>query len=298
MPPHVFFVDDHQLAYAGFERRSEDDWALTSWKRVDLPPDCFQEGRLGGPLMSREAFDAALAEVSEAFSTPFKEASLVLPDAWVRVSFTEGGDLPRDPQARLEVLRFKLKRMVPFRVEDLRVSALEVAASGDEPPRLAIAFALENLLSQLEDAFEAAGIRLGQVVATSLALLAAVEPEKGQVLALALVRPGDYTLSFVQGPDPLLQRYKNRSESVSRDLLLTRSFLETEHGLDTVDKALLVAPAELEPQWMEWMQQSFAATEVLGPRHLPLVPESLPKAPAPPWEVLAPMTGAAMREIP
>lgn len=298
MPPHVFFVDDHQLAYAGFERRSEDAWALTSWKRVDLPPDCFQDGRLGGPLKNREAFDAALAEVSDAFPAPFREASLVLPDAWVRVSFTEGGDLPRDPQARLEVLRFKLKRLVPFRVEELRVSALEVASDDGEPPRLAIAFALESLLSQLEDAFEAAGIRLGQIVAASLALLAAVEPESGRVLALALVRPNDYTLSFVEGPDPLLQRYKSRSESVQRDLLLTRTFLETQHELTTVGKALLVAPPELEPRWVEWMQESFAGAEVLGARHLPLVPESVPRTPAPPWELLAPMTGAAMREIP
>lgn len=295
----MFFVDEHQLAYAGFERRTGDAWALTAWSRVDLPPDCFAGSRLGGPLKNREGFEAALARVSEAFPADAKvrEASLVLPDAWVRVSFTEGGDLPNDPEDRLEVLRFKLKRLVPFRVEELRISSLEMASPEGEPPRLAIAFAQESLLSQLEDVFETAGIRLGQVVSSTLALLAAVEPEPETVMALALVRRDDYTLSFVRGPEPLLQRFKKGGESVPRDLLLTRSFLENQLGQQDVHRVLLVAPPELEPRWVEWMQEGFSAPEVLGARHLPLAPESLP-GPTPPWELLAPMTGAALREVP
>ena len=299
VPPHVFFVDERQLAYAGFERRSEDAWALTSWARVDLPPGCFQSGRLGGPLKNREGFDAALAQITEAFPGPVKEASLVLPDAWVRVSFTEGGDLPAEPEARQDVLRFKLKRLVPFRVEDRRVSGLELGSSEGRPPRLILAFALESLLSQLEDAFQAAGIRLGQVVGSTLALLAAVEPEPETVLALALVRSeADYTLSFVRGSEPLLHRYKSVTESVERDLLLTRSFLEDHLGPAGVDRTLLVVPPELEPRWVEWMHEGFTGVEVLGARHLHLTPESVPSAPTPPWELLAPMAGAASREIP
>lgn len=299
VPPHVFFVDQRQLAYAGFERRSEGGWGLVSWARVDLPPECFQGGRLGGPLKNREGFDAALAQVAEAFPGHVKEASLVLPDAWVRVSFTEGGDLPAEPQARQEVLRFKLKRLVPFRVEDLRVSGLELDAPEGRPPRLAIAFALESLLSQLEDAFEAAGIRLGQIVGSTVALLAAVEPEPDDVLALASVRSeDDYTLSFVRGSEPLLHRYKSGTESVERDLLLTRSFLEDHLGPGRIDRAILVAPPDLEPRWVEWMHDGFAGVEVLGARHVHLAPDSVPSTPAPPWELLAPMVGAASREVP
>lgn len=294
----MFFVDDRQIAYAGLERRSGDTWDLVAWSRVDLPSGCFQDGRLGGSLKNPEAVKAALAELSATFPGPVDDASLVLPDAWVRVTFTEGGDLPSDPATRQEVLRFKLKRLVPFRIEDLRVSAMELETAEGESPRLVIAFALESLLAQLEALFEGQGIRLGQIVGASLALLIAVEPGDREVLALALVGAEDYSLSFVRGAELLLHRYKSSGESILRDLLLTRSFLEDQLGENTVARALVVAPPDLEPRWVEWMQEGLGPVEPLGPRHLPLTPESLPQAATLPWELLAPMVGAALREVP
>ena len=58
-----------------------------------------------------------------------RDASLVMPDAWLRVTFTESGDLPSAADARDEVLRWKLRRLVPFRVDELRVGATEVDAA-------------------------------------------------------------------------------------------------------------------------------------------------------------------------
>ena len=162
LPPHVFFLSGRQLAYASFTGPGGDRRGLAAFRRVALPPDLFTPGPLAGPARDPAVLADALRELTQAFPEPVEEASLVVPDAWMRVTFTEGGDLPDNPRVRDEAVRFKLKRLVPFRVEELRVHALEVGN------RLVIGFALDNLLSQVEEIFEEQGVRLGQIVNASL----------------------------------------------------------------------------------------------------------------------------------
>lgn len=298
LPPHVFFLSGRQLAYASFTGPGGDRRGLAAFRRVALPPDLFTPGPLAGPARDPAVLADALRELTQAFPEPVEEASLVVPDAWMRVTFTEGGDLPDNPRVRDEAVRFKLKRLVPFRVEELRVYALEV---GD---RLVIGFALDNLLSQVEGIFEEQGVRLGQIVNASFALAAAVEPPPGEVLALALVEEDGYALTFVQGPEPLLHRFKageaaldDDGDSVRRDLQLTRSFMHRQLGNQPVGRALLVAPPEIEARWLGWLREGLnAPAEAVSAVHLPVEPSSV--GTTAPWPILAPMLGAAVREVP
>ena len=91
------------------------------------------------------------------------------------------------------MLRWKLKRLVPFRVDELRIGAVEVTPlpGQEEPRRLLLGFAVEALLAALEAAFERVGIRLGRISSTSLALLAAlVEPAAGDGLTALVLAEG------------------------------------------------------------------------------------------------------------
>ncbi len=149
------------------------------------------------------------------------------------------------------MLRWKLKRLVPFRVDELRVSAAEVAplpGPGGAPPALLLGFAVEQLLVQVEDAFNAAGVRLGQISNVSLSLLAATDPPPGGgFAALMVVEDEGYTLVFSRGGEPVLHRYKgfagalpeaSRGSFVGRDLRLTRKLPR---------RALPRCPRELRP---------------------------------------------------
>jgi hypothetical protein len=309
-PPHVFALDGERLRYGQFAH-DRHGFRLRAFREAALPRDPFQHGPLGGPPRDPAAFRELVAGMVEAVPGGVREASLVLPDSWLRVTFTESGDLPKTSEAIDEVLRWKLRRLVPFRVDELRVSATEVSPipGQEEPRRLLLGFAVEQLLAQIEEAFTAAGVRLGQVSNASLALLAAVAATStaaaGDFSAVVLVGDEGYALIFARGGEPVLHRYKgftgalpeaSRASFVSRDLKLTRNFLDEHFPGAPLGAVLLLAPPELEPVWLDRLEEGLGrpATPVDG-RHLP--PLRAEEASVPPWRSLAPMLGAARQEV-
>lgn len=305
MPPHVFAVAPGRLSYGRFDR-SREGFHLGAMGEVELSADAFQEGLLGGPLREPRRFQESLAALLAELPAGIRSASLVLPDAWLRVAFAEGGDLPKAKAARDEVLRWKLKRLVPFRVEELRVAGAEVGPMNGGPPRLLLGFALDALLAQLEDAFAACGVEIGQVSSRSLSLLAGVSElgAEGGLVTLALVGEEGYALAFARRGEPVLHRYKAmpaeatgaaRSGLVRRDLRLTRSFLDEQIPDEPRLPAIVAVPGDLEPTWLEWIAYDLGATAVsLGFEHLP------PLSGAAGLKAIdvGPLLGAASREVP
>jgi hypothetical protein len=315
VPPHVFALDGERLRFAHLPRQG-DTFRFRSYRQAALGSDPFHSGPLGGPLRDPRAFSdrvAALVRTLKEGGVAVKSASLVVPDGWLRVVFTESGDLPRNAAAIDEVLRWKLRRLVPFRVDDLRLNATEVMplAGQEEPRRLLLGFAVEALLSQLEEAFSAAGVRLGLITNASLALASALdgparggEPERPELSGLVLADAGSYTLVFRRGGEPVLHRFKAfatslpddaRSGLVERDLRLTRNFLDEHFPGEPHGQLVLVAPAELEPLWVDLIDQG------LGLRAIPLDGRQLPPVRAEettaPWRELAPLLGAVRMEV-
>jgi len=335
--PHAFALSERRIAYGQFVRLPS-GFRFRGYRAALLPPETFHLGLLGGPLRDPAAFGALLGKFLEELPGAVREASLVVPEAWLRVSFTEVTELPKTAEARDEVLRWKLKRLVPFRVDELRIGAVEVTPlpGQQEPRRLLLGFALEQLLAQLEEAFAGAGIRLGQITSASLALIdaldeervaetaeerparrrlpppgadmtaepQALDPERERFGAVSLVEEGGYTLAFVRGGEPVLHRFKtvaaNLPEAawaglVSRDLRLTRNFLEEHFPGSSLDWVVLSAPAELEAAWIARLAEGLAApARPLDGRHLP--PLQIEEAAAP-WREMAPLLGAARREV-
>ena len=306
-PPHVFALDGERLRYGQFVN-DRHGFRLRAFREAALPRDPFQHGPLGGPLRDPAGFRELVAGLVKAIPGGVREASLVLPDTWLRVTFTESGDLPKSADAIDEVLRWKLRRLVPFRVDELRVNATEVSPipGQEEPRRLLLGFAVEQLLAQIEDAFAAAGVRIGQISNASLSLLAAVAPSvAGAFSALVLVGDEGYTLIFSRGGEPVLHRYKgftgnlpeaSRASFVGRDLKLTRNFLDEHFPGSAIGSVLLLAPPELEPVWLDRLEEGLGAPAApVDGRHLP--PLRAEESNVPPWRSLAPMLGAARQEV-
>jgi hypothetical protein len=314
-PPHVFSLDETRLRYGwlGLDRQGV---RLRELRQLTLPPDAFLNGMLGGPLRDTGAFVELVGELVAGVPGGVHEASLVIPDAWLRVTYAECGDLPPGGAALDEVLRWKLRRLVPFRVDELRIGATEVSPlpGQQEPRRLLMGFAIEQLLAQLEEAFAKHGIRIGHISNVSLSVLDALQPagasaaprRNAPFTVLALAEEDGYALVFARRGEPVVHRYKGFTGSgavetgpggsVLRDLRLTRNFLEENFPGSPLESVLLLAPQTLAALWLDRLEQGLGRrAEPVDGGLLPPLRGEVP--PQPPWRELAPMIGAARRMI-
>lgn len=307
VPPHVFALGPYGLGYGSFHKSPQGGFVFDVWRGLDLEPGTFVQGPLGGPLHDPRGFDAQLRPFVAGLPEQPKSALLVLPDGWLRLSFLEITDLPRQREAQLDVLRWKLKRLVPFRVEDLRLSAVEVAPipGQAEPRRLLVGFGSELLLAQLENAFRGAGVRLGVITNVTLAVLAGLDRNvpAGQLAALVIAQHDSFTVSFFRSGEPVLYRFKGfteempepvRASSVRRDLRLTTSYVREHFSATALARVFLVASPELEDVWLSWLREELdAPPEALAFEHLPLVRTTA----GPTWLETAQLLGAACLEV-
>jgi hypothetical protein len=270
---------------------------------VRLPDGLVPGGPLGGVLHDPGPLRETLAQLLQEVGVRIGEASLVLPDAWLRVAFAEVGTLPRNPEKLDELLRWKLKRLVPFRVEELRLTAVEVPALAgqEEPRRVLLCFGIEALLAQLEAAFAAQGVRLGQIVPASLATAAAAHEVTGGpgLTGLLAAEEDGASLTFLRDAVPVLCRWRalpgveGRGELILRDLRLTRTFLAERLPGSEVARLLLLVPDHAAAAWTESLTLAFERPVV------PLRREQLPLrgvVPEAGLERLAPLLGAALQE--
>lgn len=312
VPGAVFAIRRRELRLATFVRpeRGVAALELAELHSLPLPESLFGGGPLGVPVGEPETLAAALRLLVARLARPIREASVVLPDAWARSLVLELGELPEDPAARLEVLRFRIKRMVPYRVEDLRLEAVPLAvadSSGSDAsvPQSLVTFANGALCQLVEEAFSSCGIRVGQISGATLATLQALlrRDVRSGLFGFALVDADGFQLVLVRDGVPVVWRQKGFTEGLSdadrarlltAELRLTRTALDERFPGEALTELTLAAPRTVEPFWLEVLAQGLDSTATrLRLDHLGLAAEGVGDALA----ELAPLAGAASREV-
>ena len=100
----------------------------------------------------------------------------IVPDATVRVMLVEFDTLPSDREEALGVVRFRLKKSLPFDVEKAKVSYH--AQKINDEVRVVAAVALGSVIEDYEAAFHEAGFNPGVVLPSTLAALGAADGKR------------------------------------------------------------------------------------------------------------------------
>lgn len=173
-----------------------------------LPPGALicgiAEANIKAPDAVADALRAALDQVE-----PKKRAiSLIVPDTSVRVFVLDFDSLPAKLAEAIPVLRFRLRKMVPFDVEHAAVSyqvLVRNSSSADAGPLKTLVTVMPGaILAEYEAAVRAAGYEPGAVLTSSLATLAGIDSLEA-VLAANLTSVA-LTTSITLGNDLLLYR--------------------------------------------------------------------------------------------
>lgn len=317
----IFSIEDLEedlvrLRCARFSRagggRGGSDLVLDFLDQVMVPDALLARGPLGSMLREPAAFAALVRSLlRSAGPKPPRDATLLLPEAWLRLVMVESGPLPKAAAARDEVLRFRLRRLVPYRVEDLRLSAIEAAVlpGQQEPQRLAIGFAGETVLNSFETGFAEAGLRIGMISVPSLALFAGVRGvhRVPGVEVGVVARRDDYALWVRRDDDLVLHRQRSfpgdlprdaRENLARRELALVRGMFEAELAGETLGRLLLHARDESAVDWSSWLGEVFGrAPQLLGREHLPLAAGAATAALAQGAQDVFTLAGAACLEV-
>jgi len=157
-------------------RLSEDGCSLEACGARELAPGCVVPDLVEGNLRQRDAVRAAVEESLESVAGRTHDVIAVVPDAAVRVVLLEFDTLPTDAGEAAGVVRFRLKKSLPFDVDKARVSYHSQKTK--DGVRVVAAVALASVVEEYETAFRDAGYSPGVVLPSMLAALGAAEGQK------------------------------------------------------------------------------------------------------------------------
>lgn len=183
-------------------RATDDGVSLESFTSRSLPAGAvvphLSEANLGNAAAVQQAVSDALSTVG----ARSKDLVAILPDAAVRVALLEFDTLPDKKADADGMIRFRLKKALPFDVERAAIS-YDIHRS-DGKVRVVAAVMVANVLAEYESLFRDLGYAPGVVLPSSLASLANVQ-ESDPVMVIKS-DSNTTSMSIVGGGELLLFR--------------------------------------------------------------------------------------------
>lgn len=139
----------------------------------ELPPGSVVPDLTENNILQPEAVRKAINDAVGTIAGRLRDVIGVLPDAAVRVVLLDFDTLPSNPTEAEGVVRFRLKKSLPFDVDKAKVSYHVQQSLGGL--RLVAAVALSSVIEDYESAFRDAGYSAGVVLPSMLAALGAAE---------------------------------------------------------------------------------------------------------------------------
>jgi type IV pilus assembly protein PilM len=185
--------------------RAEDAQAVLSAVALGMPVGgAAAPGLKGEHADGRRETIAAVRRALEAVALKERRATLVLPDAAVRVLLLDFDQLPAKTIEALAVVRFRLKKLLPFDADDAVVSYQVMSQTKNMVRVLAVAVP-KDVLAEYESMVREAGFEPGAVLPSTLAACAGL-PEIEAATLIVNAGESSVTTAIVQGGVLLLHR--------------------------------------------------------------------------------------------
>lgn len=157
-------------------RAADKGGTLESYAMRELPMGSVVPDLIENNLRRREDVANSIREALGSVGGRGRDVIAVLPDAAVRVVLLDFDALPTSKQEAEAVVRFRLKKSLPFDVDKAKVSYH--AQTSGQGVRTIAAVALSSVVEDYEAAFRDAGYSAGLVLPSMLAALGAADASR------------------------------------------------------------------------------------------------------------------------
>ncbi len=201
---------------------------------VPLSPGAIVPGIDEPNLRAPEAVATAIRSALDEISPRTRSVTVVLPDTIVRVFVLDFDSLPAKPSEAIPIVRFRLRKMVPFEVEHAGVSYQVLSQNLSEWKVLA-AVVPGPILAEYEAAVRSAGYEPGAVLSSSLAALESFESM--EAIMAANLSAHAITTTISTGQELLLYRTldlpedsAHRVAEIQRSIAVASAYFEDKLG--------------------------------------------------------------------
>ena len=250
-------------------RASQQGDVLETCTVRSLPSGAVVPGLTNDNVPNAGALKSVLSDALATIGDSHRDIVAVIPDAACRVTLLDFDSLPSKPAEADAVVRFRLKKALPFDV-DRAVLSYDVRQNG-AGVRVVAAVSPPGVIEEYESAFRSAGYVPGFVVPSTLASLGIVDASSPTLVVK--IAAGITTIAIVNNDDLVLYRTTDNPsgealdpEQIADDAYPSLIFFQDTYGLqierilvggtgsfDLVSRALEsctgVHPQELVPQY-------------------------------------------------
>jgi type IV pilus assembly protein PilM len=157
-------------------RFADNGGGLEACAARELAPGSVVPDLVEGNLRQADAVRAGIEGALGGVAGRSKDVIAVVPDAAVRVMLVDFDTLPSDHEEALGVVRFRLKKSLPFDVEKAKVSFH--AQKVNDEVKVVAAVGMASVIEDYEAAFRNAGFNPGIVLPSMLAALGAADGKR------------------------------------------------------------------------------------------------------------------------
>jgi type IV pilus assembly protein PilM len=177
----------------------------------ELAPGSVVPDLVEANLREARTVRQAIEETLSAVGGRAGDVIAVLPDAAVRVALLDFETLPKTHEEAEAVVRFRLKKSLPFDVDKARVSYH--AQNAGDAIRVVAAVVLTSVLEDYETAFREAGYNPGIVMPSMLAALGAADAARPTLVAKVDARTT--SIAIIESDKLLLLRTLENARGVT-----------------------------------------------------------------------------------
>jgi type IV pilus assembly protein PilM len=318
-PRVVLALESNRLIGVRLKERKEKKrkvLVLERYVQLPLPHDALSVSFTKPNLQSPEQVRPVVQEGLELLDVEAGEAvSLLLPDSVARVSLLDFPELPLRRKETRPLVRFRLQKTIPFRMEDAVLGYSILGRKADGTTRLLAVLLHRNVLGQYEDLLRDLGVLPELVDLSSLNLLNLCRgdlgpqlPESGDWL-LANLTEDFLTLMILRGEEIVFFRCKGRqtlagsngfsTEGALRELRGSLSYYNEKLAGKGLDRCFVRTASGRDDSFQRGLSEATGVeAETLDPVGILEVPGALDRPDPVLAQHLVPLVGMAHRHQP